>query len=70
MGCNPFFKNPKDMKALRMLYSFFAGNHVTPTVTTVETALHPVHEKDILDGSEFMDDQIRTDETEEEETNQ
>jgi len=59
------------MKPLpEILRSLFTGNDIKPTVTTVETALHPVHEKDILDGSEFMDDQIRTDEAEENETDQ
>jgi hypothetical protein len=35
----------------------------------VEEALNPVHEKDIYDGSEFLDDQIRTEDAEEDEMN-
>ncbi|SIO00889.1 hypothetical protein [Chitinophaga niabensis] len=58
------------MKALSEIFrSLFRGNNTTPKVTTVEEALDPIHEKDIYDGSEFLDDQIRTDDAEEDETN-
>ncbi len=61
---------PEIMKALSEIFrSLFGGNKRTPTVNTVEEALNPVHEKDIYNGSEFLDDQIRTDDTEEDEMN-
>lgn len=62
--------NPKNMKALSEIFrSLFRGNNNTPTVTTVEVALNPVHEKDIYDGGEFLDDQIRMGDAEEDEMN-
>lgn len=62
--------NPVIMKAVSEIFrSLFRGNNVTPTVNTVEEALNPIHEKDIYDGSEFLDDQIRTDEAEDDEIN-
>lgn len=42
---------------------FFSGN-VEPKVTTIETALQPPHEKDIYEGSEFLNDLIRMDDAE------
>ncbi|WP_346318395.1 hypothetical protein [Chitinophaga sp. YIM B06452] len=50
-----------------ILRSFFRGETSHPPVNAEETALHPVHEKDITQGSEFLDDQIRTDDIEEDE---
>jgi hypothetical protein len=58
------------MKALSEIFrSLFRGNNNTHAVITVEEALNPVHEKDIYDGSEFLDDQIRTEDAEEDEMN-
>lgn len=52
-----------------ILRSFFKGDEIKPTVVTVETALHPAHEKDVYQGAEFLDDHIRTDDPEEDEMN-
>ena len=61
--------NPTIMKVLSEIFrSLFRGNAMGK-VTTVEEALNPIHEKNVYDGSEFLDDQIRTDEAEEDEMN-
>lgn len=50
----------------QILHSLFGtGDPKQPA--TEETALHPVHEKDITQGGEFLDDLIRTDDIEEDE---
>lgn len=51
----------------QILHSLFGGEDPKPPVTTEETALHPVHEKDVTQGGEFLDDLIRTDDIAEDE---
>ena len=48
---------------LRNLF-FNENESVEPKVTTIETALHPPHERDIYEGSEFLNDLTRTEDAE------
>ena len=58
---------PKAMIPIaEILRSLFRGGDPKPP-TTEEPAMHPVHEKDVTQGSEFLDDLIRTDDIEEDE---
>ncbi|MBO9151325.1 hypothetical protein ACFOTA_03840 [Chitinophaga sp. GCM10012297] len=51
----------------QLLRGLFKGDDPKPTVTNDETPIHEVHEKDTYQGGEFLDDQIRTDDIEEDE---
>lgn len=53
----------------QILHGLFTGPDIKPSVTTVETAQDPVHEKDVYQGAEFLDDLIRTDDPQEDDTN-
>ena len=53
----------------RILRSLFTSEDIKPSVTTVETALEPVHEQDVYQGIEFLDDPIRMEDAPENETN-
>ncbi|RPD41488.1 hypothetical protein EG028_09220 [Chitinophaga barathri] len=66
-----FTAKPKDMIRLsRILNNLFTDGVFIQPVTTVETALHPVPEKDVTEGSEFLDDFSRLDEPKDNETDQ
>ncbi|WP_119079219.1 hypothetical protein [Chitinophaga alhagiae] len=49
----------------QILRALFGGPATTPVVTTVETALEEVHEKDVYQGIEFLDDPLRLDDPDE-----
>jgi hypothetical protein len=51
----------------QILHSLFGTEDPKQPATTEEIAPHPVHEKDITQGGEFLDDLIRTDDIEEDE---
>lgn len=53
----------------RILRSLFTSEETKPSVTTVETAQDPVHEKDVYQGIEFLDDPIRMEDEQGDEIN-
>lgn len=76
MGCKHFvttivLHSPIKPKAMipiaQILRSIFKGEDPKPSTTSDEPALHPVHEKDVTQGGEFLDDLIRTDDIAEDE---
>jgi hypothetical protein len=46
----------------QILHGLFGGKKIQPEPTDVQTALEPVHEKDITEGAEFLDDFMTLDE--------
>ncbi|MGN6511828.1 MAG: hypothetical protein ACTHLD_20355 [Chitinophaga sp.] len=48
----------------QILRNLFFSETVEPKVTTIETALQQPHERDIYEGSEFLNDLIRTEDAE------
>lgn len=40
----------------QILHGLFADKKIQPEPTEVQTALEPLHEKDITEGAEFLDD--------------
>lgn len=53
----------------QILRSLFTSEDIKPSVTTIETPQNPVHEKDVYQGIEFLDDPIRMEDAPEDEMN-
>lgn len=50
----------------KILYSFFAVKQ--PSATQLQTLLEPVHEKNVNEGCEFLNDFVQLDEPSDDET--
>jgi hypothetical protein len=52
----------------QVLFRLFADNPNKPSPTDVQTALEPVHEQNVTEGVEFIDDFVRLEDEPDSET--